>query len=129
MEEIEITRLTAQVVGAFAANNRLAAADLPALITAIRQSLGAAIAPEPEPPAQVKKPTPTRIRQSIQPDALPSCRLEGRGQIRGHGDEGLFGECPRLFDHGARREGYGRGERDIGTCNPQRIGRRGRWRG
>jgi predicted transcriptional regulator len=69
---MELTKLTAQVVEAFASGNHLSAAEMPALIASVHESLlGVSGAPE-EAPDEVKKLTPARIRQSIKPDHLIS---------------------------------------------------------
>ena len=72
MDDTEMTKLTAQVVEAFASGNRLSAADLPALIATVHQALSGAGAPPREPADEVKKLTPARIRQSVKPDHLIS---------------------------------------------------------
>lgn len=72
MDDTEMTKLTAQVVEAFASGNRLSAADLPALIATVHQALLGADAPPREAADEVKKLTPARIRQSVKPDHLIS---------------------------------------------------------
>src|ERR1700721_125306 len=72
MDDTEMTKLTAQVVEAFASGNRLSATDLPALITAVHQALLGAGAPPREVVDEVKKLTPARVRQSVRPEHLIS---------------------------------------------------------
>jgi predicted transcriptional regulator len=72
MDDTEMTKLTAQVVEAFASGNRLSATDLPALIATVHQALLGAGAPPQAAADEVKKLTPARIRQSIKPDHLIS---------------------------------------------------------
>jgi predicted transcriptional regulator len=72
MDDMEMTKLTAQVVEAFASGNRLGAVDLPGLIAMVHQSLASAGSPPPEAPEDVKKLSPAQIRKSIQPDHLVS---------------------------------------------------------
>jgi len=71
MEDVEITKLAAQVVEAFASQNRLAAADLPALIAVVRQSLAAAVSGPQDEPVELRL-TPSQIRKSLQSDYLVS---------------------------------------------------------
>jgi predicted transcriptional regulator len=72
MDDVELTKLTAQVVEAFASGNRLSATEVPALIVSVHQSLVSAGAPPREAPDEVKKLTPARVRQSIKADHLIS---------------------------------------------------------
>jgi predicted transcriptional regulator len=72
MSDTELTKLTAQVVEAFASGNRLSAAELPALIASVHQSLASAASPAGPAPEEVKTPSPARIRQSIKSDYLVS---------------------------------------------------------
>lgn len=64
--------LTADVVAAYVANNRLAASEVPGLITAVHEALGnaggAVLPAEPERPSL----TAAQIRKSIRPEGLVS---------------------------------------------------------
>jgi predicted transcriptional regulator len=67
--------LTAEIAAAYASNNRLAAADLPALIQSVSSALMATANPPPE-PAEAKTPA-VPIRRSVQPDFIV-CLEDGR---------------------------------------------------
>jgi predicted transcriptional regulator len=67
--------LTAEIAAAYASNNRLAAADLPALIQSVSSALMATANPPPE-PAEVRTPA-VPIRRSVQPDFIV-CLEDGR---------------------------------------------------
>ena len=67
-----LTSLTADIVAAYLAGNHVTVDDLPGLIGAVSRTvagLGEPVEPAPEP---VKGPSPSRIRNSIRPDALIS---------------------------------------------------------
>jgi predicted transcriptional regulator len=67
--------LTAEIAAAYASNNRLAAADLPALIQSVSSALMATANPPPE-PVEVRTPA-VPIRRSVQPDFIV-CLEDGR---------------------------------------------------
>lgn len=63
--------LTAELVSAYVANNKLAAHELPNLIKTVHQALDSGGAPEPA-EAAAERPTPAQIKKSITPTALIS---------------------------------------------------------
>jgi predicted transcriptional regulator len=67
--------LTAEIAAAYASNNRLAVADLPALIQSVSSALMATANP-PSEPAGVRTPA-VPIRRSVQPDFIV-CLEDGR---------------------------------------------------
>ena len=70
-----LNQLTADIVSSYVETNKIAAADLPALIKSTFAALNAAGQPEEAEP--VAKPTAAQIRKSITPDALISF-VDGR---------------------------------------------------
>lgn len=74
LDKDDVIALTADVVGAFVGNNKVATADLPALIKNVHTALSAIGSPVPaaeSSPAMVQ-PTAAQIRKSITQDALIS---------------------------------------------------------
>jgi predicted transcriptional regulator len=69
--------LTSDVVSAYVSNNRVPAAELPALIASVHEALGS-LGKTEELPAEDHRATPAQIRKSITPDALISF-VDGRG--------------------------------------------------
>jgi len=65
-----LAALTAEIVGAYVANNSVATTDLPTLIDTIHNALRTV--DQPDAPPEVAKPTAASIRKSITPDALIS---------------------------------------------------------
>lgn len=70
MEDSEVAQRTTQIVAAFAGNNRIPPADLPALIATVHQAIAAAAAPPVEP--AIEMPSRASVRRSIQPDRIIS---------------------------------------------------------
>ena len=69
----DLLSLTSDIVGAYVANNRINATDLPALILSVHGALGGVgVAAEAAPSVEISKPTAAAIRKSITPDALIS---------------------------------------------------------
>lgn len=70
----DMIELTADVVGAFVGNNKVAVGDLPALIKSVHTALSAIGSPvtAAESAPAVTQPTAAQIRKSITPDALIS---------------------------------------------------------
>jgi predicted transcriptional regulator len=70
--QLSYIALTAEIVSAYVANNRLQPSELEALIASVHTILGGlGKSTEPAEPA-FEKPTPAQIRKSITPDALIS---------------------------------------------------------
>ena len=73
---LEITTLTAEIVGAYVGNNSVAASDLPDLITLVGKGLADLGQPQAEP--EPEKPTPAvPIRKSVTPDYI-ICLEDGK---------------------------------------------------
>src|ERR1700679_784630 len=73
-----LIELTADIVSAYVANNSVAAADLPALISSTFAALSGVGEPVVVEPEAVAKPTAAQIRKSITPDKLISF-VDGKG--------------------------------------------------
>lgn len=71
-QDTDLSALTADVVAAYVANNKIAVNELAGLISSVHAALASAGAPEPEAPAEAAKATPAQIRKSVTPDALIS---------------------------------------------------------
>lgn len=70
--------LTARIISAYVAANRLESAELPVLIRAVHAVLDdAAREPEPPPAEEPPRPTSAQIRRSIRPETLVSF-LDGK---------------------------------------------------
>ncbi|MGI9503317.1 MAG: MucR family transcriptional regulator [Geminicoccaceae bacterium] len=73
---LEITTLTAEIVGAYVGNNSVAASDLPNLIALVGKGLAGLGQPQAEP--ELEKPTPAvPIRKSVTPDHIV-CLEDGK---------------------------------------------------
>jgi predicted transcriptional regulator len=77
-ETATLAEVTAEIVSAYVSNNKIAAADVGSLITAVASQM-AKIGNEPEPPAEEKPEPAVSIRRSIQPDHL-LCLVCGKPQ-------------------------------------------------
>ncbi len=69
--------LASEIVAAYVSNNRVPAAELPALIGSVHAALngiarGTAATGTGAPTEEVEKPTPAQVRKSIRPDGLVS---------------------------------------------------------
>ena len=67
-----LTELTASIVASYVETNKIAAADLPAIIKSTYAALSDAIQPAAPETEAVAKPTAAQIRKSITPDKLIS---------------------------------------------------------
>jgi predicted transcriptional regulator len=73
-----LAEVTAEIVSAYVSNNKIAAADVGPLITAVASQM-AKIGNAPEPPEEEKPEPAVSIRRSIQPDHL-LCLVCGKPQ-------------------------------------------------
>lgn len=70
--EHRISQLATDIVVAYVSNNRVPAADMPALLSSVHRVMHGLVAPRSKPEARSKLVTPAQIKQSITPDALIS---------------------------------------------------------
>lgn len=71
-EDIDTITLTAEIVAAYAAGNKIKAEELPALISSVHGALSSAGQPEIAVEPETSKPTTSQIKKSISHDALIS---------------------------------------------------------
>jgi predicted transcriptional regulator len=71
-QRADLEALTADVVAAYVANNKIPVNELAGLISSVHTALSNAGQPEPEAAPEQTKATPAQIRKSITPDALIS---------------------------------------------------------
>lgn len=71
-QKADLEALTADVVAAYVANNKIPVSELAGLISSVHAALSNAGQPEPEPAPEQQKATPAQVRKSITPDALIS---------------------------------------------------------
>ncbi|HEX8239720.1 MAG TPA: MucR family transcriptional regulator [Allosphingosinicella sp.] len=80
MDAIRLVELTADIVAAHVANNRVTVEDMPNLVTRVHDALAGLGAPPAEPPQEEARPKPAvSIRASVKPDHLV-CLACGRKQ-------------------------------------------------
>ena len=72
MDDRTVIELTADIVGAYVANNRLAGSEVSQIIAMVASALRDIEHPTQEGPPPLAKPTPTQVRRSIRPDAIVS---------------------------------------------------------
>ncbi len=71
-EDTDTITLTAEIVAAYAAGNKIKAEELPALISSVHGALATAGQPETPAEPETAKPTTSQIKKSISQDALIS---------------------------------------------------------
>ena len=76
-EDTDTITLTAEIVAAYAAGNKIKADELPALISSVHGALSTAGQPEAPAEPETPKPTASQVKKSISQDALISF-VDGR---------------------------------------------------
>ena len=77
MDDKTVTELTADIVGAYVANNRMAGQDVAGVIALVADALRTVEQPAEEAKSAQVKLTPAQIRRSITPEAITSF-IDGR---------------------------------------------------
>jgi predicted transcriptional regulator len=70
--QIDLVALTANIVSAYVANNRVPATEMPALLSSVHAAVVGLGGNTAAADVGAEKPTPAQIRKSIKPDALVS---------------------------------------------------------